>query len=180
MSACGSSRRSGRSTACRGCAGRASLAAIGCVHAIEWADQLAQAELPEDERRERAERQNERLLRPTGAEIKEMDRVLEWLRDLREIDPGMALVTSLWALRVARHRSVKALCKERHWAPHTFYRKRAKALEELAALLNARAVAVCFRISLTLRSVRSTRLEGRGIGPRPFILRDARCAGSSG
>ncbi len=98
-------------------------------HAIEWADRLAQAELPEDERRERAERQNEALLRPTGAEIKEMDATLEWLRDLRTIDPGMALITSLWALRVARHRSVTALCKERHWAPHTFYRKRAKALE---------------------------------------------------
>jgi hypothetical protein len=111
-------------------------------HAIEWADQLAQAELPEAERQERAERQNERLLRPTGAEIKEMDIALEWLRDLRDAGPGMALVTSLWALRVARHRSVKALCKERHWAPHTFYRKRAKALEHLAAMLNARGVPV--------------------------------------
>jgi hypothetical protein len=111
-------------------------------HAIEWADQLAQAELPEDERQERAERQNELLLRPTGAEIKQMDLALEWLRDLRDADPGMALVTSLWALRAARHRSMKALCKERHWAPHTFYRKRAKALEHLASMLNARAVPV--------------------------------------
>ncbi len=111
-------------------------------HAIEWADQLAQAELPEDERRERAERQNERLLRPTGAEIKDMDVALEWLRDLRDADPGMALVASLWALRAARHRSMNALCKERHWAPHTFYRKRAKALEHLAALLNGRGVPV--------------------------------------
>jgi hypothetical protein len=111
-------------------------------HAIEWADQLAQAELPEAERQERAERQNERLLRPTGAEIKEMDMALEWLRTLRDADSGMALVTSLWALRVARHRSVKALCKERHWAPHTFYRKRAKALEHLARMLNARGMAV--------------------------------------
>ncbi len=111
-------------------------------HAIEWADQLAQAELPEAERQERAEQQNARLLRSTGVEIKEMDVVLEWLRDLRDADSGMALVTSLWALRVARHRSVKALCKERHWAPHTFYRKRAKALEYLASMLNARGVSV--------------------------------------
>jgi hypothetical protein len=111
-------------------------------HAIEWADQLAQAELPEEERRERAERQNEALLRPTGAEIKQMDLVLEWLRDLRAADPGMALVTTLWAYRAARHRSIKALCKERQWTPHTFYRKRAKALEHLAALLNARHVPV--------------------------------------
>jgi hypothetical protein len=82
------------------------------------------------------------LLRPTGAEIKEMDVVLEWLRALREIDSGMALVTTLWAYRAARHRSIKALCKERKWAPHTFYRKRAKALEHLAATLNAKHVSV--------------------------------------
>ncbi len=111
-------------------------------HAIEWADQLAQAELPEDERQERAERRNEALLRPTGAEIKQMDQVLEWLRELRAADPGMALITTLWAYRAAKHRSIKALCKERHWAPHTFYRKRAKALEHVAALLNARGVPV--------------------------------------
>jgi hypothetical protein len=111
-------------------------------HAMEWADQLAQAELPEEERKERAARQNELLLRPTGAEIKEMDVVLEWLRALREVDFGMALVTTLWAYRAARHRSIKALCKERKWAPHTFYRKRAKALEHLAATLNAQHVSV--------------------------------------
>jgi hypothetical protein len=111
-------------------------------HAIEWADQLAQAELPEDERKERAERQNNALLKPTGAEIKEMDIVLEWLRILRDADPGMALVTTLWAYRTARHRSIKALCKERHWAPHTFYRKRTKALEHLAGWLNDKHVSV--------------------------------------
>jgi hypothetical protein len=112
-------------------------------HAVEWADQLAQAELPEEERKERAEQRNNALLmRPTGAEIKEMDVVLEWLRALREVDSGMALVTTLWAYRAARRRSIKALCKERHWAPHMFYRKRAKALEHLAATLNAKHVSV--------------------------------------
>jgi hypothetical protein len=111
-------------------------------HAIEWADQLAQAELPEDERKEREARQNEALLKPTGAEIKEMDVVLEWLRMLRDADPGMALITTLWAYRVAKHRSIKKLCKERQWAPHTFYRKRAKALEHIADALNARRVTV--------------------------------------
>jgi hypothetical protein len=64
-------------------------------HATEWADQLAQAELPEEESKERAARQNALLLRPTGVEIKEMDVVLEWLRALREVDSGMALVTTL-------------------------------------------------------------------------------------
>jgi len=111
-------------------------------HAIEWADQLAQAELPEAELKERAELRNRALLCPTGAEIKQMDVVLEWLRSLRDADPGMALVTTLWAFRAARHRSIKALCQERKWAPHTFYRKRAKALAYLAAMLNAQHVSV--------------------------------------
>jgi hypothetical protein len=109
-------------------------------HAIEWADQLAHAELPEAELKERAELHNMALLRPTGADIKQMDVVLEWLRVLRAADPGMALVTTLWAYRAARHRSMKALCQERKWAPHTFYRKRAKALDYLAAMLNEQHV----------------------------------------
>lgn len=111
-------------------------------HAIEWTDQLAQAELPESEQKERADLRNAAMLRPTGAEIKQMDHALEWLRELREIDSGMALIVTLWAYRTARHRSIKALCVERKWAPHTFYRKRAKALERLAVNLNARAVPV--------------------------------------
>jgi hypothetical protein len=37
---------------------------------------------------------------------------------------------------------VKALCSEKKWAPHTFYRKRAKALAHLAEWLNARRVLV--------------------------------------
>jgi hypothetical protein len=111
-------------------------------HAIEWADQLAQADLQAEEKRERAERRNAALFRPTGTEIKQMDIVLEWLRELRDVDPGMALVTSLWALRTARRRSIKALCKERQWAPHTFYRQRTKALDHLAMALNARGLSV--------------------------------------
>jgi len=54
----------------------------------------------------------------------------------------MALVTTLWALRSARHRSIKKLCAEKSWAPHTFFRKRAKALETLAQMLNERGVPV--------------------------------------
>jgi hypothetical protein len=54
----------------------------------------------------------------------------------------MALVTTLWALRTARGRSIKKLCAEKKWAPHTFFRKRAKALASLAAVLNARGVPV--------------------------------------
>lgn len=111
-------------------------------HAIEWADQLARAELPETEQRERAELQNRAILRPTAVEIAQMEMALDWLRELRVQDSGMALVTSLWALRAARHRSVRALCAEKKWALHTFYRKRAKALAFLADGLNARNVPV--------------------------------------
>ena len=54
----------------------------------------------------------------------------------------MALVTTLWALRAARGRSIKKLCAEKQWAPHTFFRKRAKALARLAQALNARGAPV--------------------------------------
>jgi hypothetical protein len=111
-------------------------------HRVEWADQLAQAELPENEKRERAEWRNRLGVKPSGLEITQMDASLDWLRDLRTADSGMALVTSLWALRAARRRSVRALCREKGWAPHTFYRLRARALDHLAAALNARHVAV--------------------------------------
>lgn len=111
-------------------------------HAIEWADQLAQAELDETERRAREARQNRAIIRPSAAEIAGMDAAFEWLRELRRIDPGLALVTTLWALHTARRRSIRKLCLARQWAPHMFYRKRAKALAHLAQWLDARAVPV--------------------------------------
>jgi hypothetical protein len=106
--------------------------------AIEWADQLAQAELGESERLARERASNRVVIRPTAVEIAHMESAFEWLRALRLQDPSMALVTTLWALRTARRRSIKALCAEKQWAPHTFFRKRAKALGCLAAMLNAR------------------------------------------
>jgi hypothetical protein len=111
-------------------------------HAVEWVDQLAQAELEESERRQRERSANRTIIRPTSAEIAQMEAVFDWLRELRGVDSGMALVTSVWALRSARGRSVKALCAEKHWAPHTFYRKRSKALSYLAGWLNDQCVTV--------------------------------------
>jgi hypothetical protein len=108
----------------------------------EWADRLAQAELEESERRARARAYNRAVIRPSAAEIQQMETAFEWLRELRDMDTGMALVTTLWALRSARRRSIKKLCEEKQWAPHTFFRKRAKALETLAQVLNARGAPV--------------------------------------
>lgn len=108
----------------------------------EWADQLAQAELDESERGERQRVFNRVMIRPAAVEIAHMETAFEWLRELRLQDPGMALVTTLWALRAARGRSIKTLCAEKQWAPHTFFRKRAKALASLAETLNARGVPV--------------------------------------
>jgi len=107
-------------------------------HAVEWADHLAQAELPESERRDRAAWRNRVITRPSGADITRMETALDWLRDLRGEDAGMALVVGLWAMRAARRRSVRGLCRERDWTPHTFYRVRAKALDLIAARLQAR------------------------------------------
>ncbi len=111
-------------------------------HAVEWADQLARADIDTDEKRRRDMAQNRSILRPMSAEIAEMEMAFDWLRELRVIDSGMALVTSLWALCSARHRSVRKLCAQKHWAPHTFYRKRTKALAYLADWLNAHNVRV--------------------------------------
>jgi hypothetical protein len=111
-------------------------------HSVEWADRLAQAELSEAEKRAREAAQNFTILRPTSIEIAEMEMAFDWLRTLRGVDSGMALVASLWALSAARRRSVRRLCAEKHWSPHTFYRKRAKALSFLADAVNARNAAV--------------------------------------
>jgi hypothetical protein len=108
----------------------------------EWADQLAQAELEESERRTRQQAANRTVIRPSAAEITHMETAFEWLSELRVEDSGMALVTTLWAMRSARGRSIKKLCAEKHWAPHTFFRKRAKALAILAEMLNARGMPV--------------------------------------
>ena len=110
-------------------------------HRVEWADRLAQAELPQGERREREALRNA-CSRPSGAEIDRMDQALDWLRELRDLDPGVALVTSLWALRTARRRSVRALCREKGWAPATLYKLRGRALDHLAAALNRRGAPV--------------------------------------
>jgi hypothetical protein len=112
------------------------------LHAVEWADQLARADLDAEEQRVRDIAQNRTILQPSSKDIAEMERVLDWLRELRELDSGMALVASLWALCSARHRSIKRLCAKKQWAPYTFYRKRAKALATLADWLNARNVPV--------------------------------------
>jgi hypothetical protein len=101
----------------------------------EWADHLARAELEESERQARQEISNRAIIRPKR-------RHLNGFRELRAIDAGMAIVTTLWALRTARRRSIKALCAEKHWPPHTFFRKRAKALASIAELLNNRGAPV--------------------------------------
>jgi hypothetical protein len=69
------------------------------------------------------------VIRPTAVEIQQMEAAFEWLRELRDLDSGMALVTTLWSLRSVRGRSIKKLCEEKQWAPHTFFRKRTKALK---------------------------------------------------
>jgi hypothetical protein len=111
-------------------------------HSLEWADHLAQAELDQSEKRARQQEQNRTIVRPTAGDIAGMEAAFDWLRELRRHDPGMALVTSLWALCSARNRSIRKLCLARQWAPYMFYRKRAKGLAYLADWLKVRAVPV--------------------------------------
>lgn len=112
-------------------------------HRLEWADQIAQSELPEAERRERAAaRLSELALRPSGAAIDRMDRALDWLRDLRAQNPDLALIATLWAHRAAKGRSLRRLCRERGWTPQTFYNRRGRALAAIADALETRGEAV--------------------------------------
>ena len=111
-------------------------------HRLEWADKVAQAELPEAERRDREARRNALAFRPSGAEIARMDLALDWLRALRDHDPKLAMVTSLWALRAARRRSVRAICREMGWKASTFYYQRKLALDHIAVTLNAACATV--------------------------------------
>ena len=53
---------------------------------IEWADQLAQAELEESERRTRQQAANRTVIRPSAAEITHMEAAFEWLSELRVED----------------------------------------------------------------------------------------------
>ena len=108
-------------------------------HRLELADELAQAELPDAERRERAGvRLGELALRPRGRDIDRMDRALEWLRLLRADNPELALIVTLWAHRLARGRSLRALCRERGWTPQTFHARKTRALRAIGAALETR------------------------------------------
>ena len=109
---------------------------------VEWTDQLAQAELEASERRDRQQEANRTKLCPSALEISQMEVAFDWLRELRLEDTGMAMILTYWALRTSRGRSIRRLCVEKHWAPRTFWRKRAKALDCLVLKLNARRARV--------------------------------------
>jgi len=113
---------------CRACAARASGRPLGAP-CDRMGRSIGAGELPQEERTPAPKRQNERLLRPTGAEIKQMDLALECSAICATPIPAWHLSRAFGRCAPRGHRSMKALCKERHWAPHTFYRKRAKALE---------------------------------------------------
>lgn len=113
------------------------------THRVEWADQLAQADLPEAEKRARARQRVDTLVRaPSGKDIDRMDEALDWLRVLRARDAGLAELLSFWALYAARRRSVRAICRLRNWKPATFYYQRGRALDVLANWLEGRGVPV--------------------------------------
>jgi Domain of unknown function (DUF6362) len=111
-------------------------------HIVEWADKVSCAGMDPIEKKMRYEAANRTVIRPSSAEITQMEAVFEWLSELRVEDQAMARVVSLWGLRTARGLSIRALCREKGWAPRTFFRQREKGLEFLAEWLNRRAVAV--------------------------------------
>ena len=113
-------------------------------HSVEWADQLAHAELEESERLIRQSDDNRTVIVPTTADITQMEMMFDLLREVRVIDPDMAIVAGSWALCKARGRSVRALCAQKKLAPRTFYKKLTKSLMAMAKMLNAN-VCLCVR-----------------------------------
>ena len=105
----------------------------------EWSDQLGIDPL---ERKMREEAANQTVVKPTAEEILHMEMAFDWLKELREQEPGIALVVTMWALRTAQGRSMKQLCYEKRWSRRTFWRKKARGLEMLAEMLNLRVVPV--------------------------------------
>jgi hypothetical protein len=94
------------------------------------------------ERKMRQEAANRVVVRASSEDIARMEMAFEWLRELRGVDSGMAVVVTFWALRTARGRSIRQLCKEKHWSVSTFYRKRENGLLHLTYSLNVRGVPV--------------------------------------
>ena len=69
---------------------------------VEWTDQLAQAELTENERRDRQQDANRTKICPSALEISRMETAFDWLRSLRLKDTEMAIMVTSW---VSPHRS---------------------------------------------------------------------------
>jgi hypothetical protein len=110
---------------------------------VEFSDQVGWAGMDPLEKKMREEAANRgRVPQPTREEIQRMEMAFDWLRELHQQDTEMAAMVTLWALRTVQDRSIKRLCIEKDWPSRTFWRKRAKALMWLAALLNAKAVPV--------------------------------------
>lgn len=100
-------------------------------------DRVAQAESHEAERWDPMSRQKV-AIRPSPAEVSEMELMFDALRDLNAIDAALARVLSLWAMHIARRRSIRALCREKKWNQVSFYRSKAKALKVYTGLLDAK------------------------------------------
>jgi len=95
----------------------------------------------DDVRAKSAEDRWEELMRlserPTHLEITRMEGALEWLRQLKAHDSGMALQLMHWANQIARHRSIRRLCIQQRWCPSVFYRKVHMAKLWLSSWLNS-------------------------------------------
>jgi hypothetical protein len=108
-------------------------------HCYDWQDLEYQKEIGEvelDERREAASRSADR---PTGREIAQMEKTLDWLRDMRKRDSSLAYVLMISSEALSRRRSLSATCKERNLGFRTFERRRRDGLKHLADWLNVMA-----------------------------------------
>jgi hypothetical protein len=105
----------------------------------DWEDRLAWATLPMDEQRQRDREKNRTIVKLSSQDLTRMDACYEWLRVVGGHHHGWFITLLKWSVARARGQSDTELCDRNGWAYSTFYVRRRKALNWLAAMLNKAA-----------------------------------------
>lgn len=109
-------------------------------HLYDRADLNAQASLSEAEQRDRQRERHRTVGRATGEDLRRLDIVFDWLRELHRADEELCRVVQTWARLRASGRSVKDWCRDNPLSFQAFYRRRDKGLAIIVDRLGASPV----------------------------------------
>lgn len=85
---------------------------------------------------DREAEKNRSVVRPTAAEIQQMEIAFAWIADLRQVDSGLAVYVQAWGAAKCAGRPLRDLCRKRKWSFKTFYRRLGVALSTIAERAN--------------------------------------------